>query len=62
MRFLILAWLLVALPGQALAWSATGHRLISSLAMTLLPDELPGSCDVESGKKPLPIEELKGLD
>lgn len=32
---------LVASTGRALAWGATGHRLVSSLAMTLLPDEVP---------------------
>jgi hypothetical protein len=41
MRFLILGLILLALPERALAWGATGHRLVSSLAMTLLPDEIP---------------------
>jgi hypothetical protein len=40
--FWILMLLALAAPPQcALAWGATGHRLISSLAASILPDEIP---------------------
>jgi hypothetical protein len=41
MRYVFFALILLALPERALAWGATGHRLISSLAASLLPDEIP---------------------
>jgi len=39
---LLVLVLALAAPGRALAWGATGHRLISSLAASILPDEIPG--------------------
>lgn len=40
--YLALLIILAALPVKALAWGATGHRLISRVAVGALPDELPG--------------------
>jgi hypothetical protein len=39
--FLVVALVALAAPQRALAWGATGHRLISSLAASILPDEIP---------------------
>jgi len=36
-----LMFMMLAAPQPALAWGATGHRLISSLAASILPDEIP---------------------
>jgi hypothetical protein len=33
--------LILALVGQVQAWGALGHHMISSMAMELLPDEMP---------------------
>ena len=37
----IMAAGLVLAPGQALAWGATGHRIVGVLGVEALPDEVP---------------------
>ena len=41
MRRVLAALLLAALPTQAHAWGATGHRIVGELGMEALPEELP---------------------
>lgn len=41
MRIACLVAALLALPGPALAWGATGHRMVGVVATEALPDEVP---------------------
>ncbi|MDB5419077.1 MAG: hypothetical protein JWP50_2496 [Phenylobacterium sp.] len=42
LRFLALLAALAAIPSSALAWGASGHRMIGVVAIQALPPELPG--------------------
>jgi hypothetical protein len=41
-RAALIVALVCALPGQALAWGATGHRIVGQLGVEALPAEVPG--------------------